>query len=84
MVPLVVLVDTWTCCSSFSSCFGFFDMLLLEVICCHCAIGAREDPKRAPVKREARWFLQLLTMSFTILEAEEEEKGEQELWRKTE
>lgn len=56
-------------------------MLLLELICCHLAIGACEDPKRAPVKWEDRWFLQLLSMSFTILEGEEEEKGEQELWR---
>lgn len=54
-------------------------MLLLELICCHLAIGSCEDPKR-----EDRWFLQLLTTSFTIVEGEEEEKGEEELWRKRE
>lgn len=50
-------------------------MLLLELICCHLAIGACENPKRAPVKREDRWFLQLLSMSFAILEEVEEQKG---------
>lgn len=36
------------------------DRLLLEPICCRLAIGTCEDPKRSPVKREDRWFLQLL------------------------
>lgn len=49
------------------------DMLLLELIRCHLAIGTCEDPKR-----EDRWFLQLLSVSFTMLEAKAEAKAEEE------